>query len=116
MNSLKNIILEQSRYYYDPSWSPDPEGESPIIDGLSKFDPMEYAWNSTTETYWVKKNTEDDDKWRNLILYSNYDKLKLIQINENISGLLKMNANFDSESAAGAMTEALFGNIENFGR
>ena len=77
MNSLKNIILEQSRYYYDPSWSPDPEGESPIIDGLSKFDPMEYAWNSTTETYWVKKNTEDDDKWRNLILYSNYDKLKL---------------------------------------
>ena len=48
--------------------------------------------------------------------YGAYVKDHESTYNENISGLLKMNANFDSESAAGAMTEALFGNIENFGR
>ena len=77
MNNFKNIIIEQSKYYFDPTWNPSEEDETIIIPGLSRFDPLEYAWNSTTETYWTKKTKEDDDKWRNLILYSNYDKLKL---------------------------------------
>lgn len=48
--------------------------------------------------------------------YGGYAKNHESTYNENISHLLKMNSNFDSESAAGTMTEVLIKYIENFGR
>ena len=48
--------------------------------------------------------------------YGAYVKDHESTYNENITDLLKMNPNFDSDSAAGIMTEALFGMIENLGR